>query len=622
MAVGDRVLCVFENRYRFAARVTAKFDNEKFATRIWGTDPNGKTWRLVYFMDAPVELDIPVARLSSHLGAGYMGFTKLSDDKIRRIEADFGTVERFFQENILSAATSRPGRVYALIRSNEGSGWNDEPGKTYRFGSTVPNYSRLLEGATVIVDTKLDGAVVLVGHGELGRAQSAGQYSRDSRQGTHYQSEYLRWEPFRPPRPLDEESLRQLRSQPNHNVQHAIRIIDEPLYRRLTSQRPNPNPASLRDISDQFAAILRASQLNFGTAHEAFVRAFIASAIAKPFLILTGISGSGKSQIALRFGEWLGERMLVAPVRPDWTGSEALFGFEDALRPPVNGSYPWHVPPTLEFMLKAAADPDYLYVLLLDEMNLSHVERYFADALSGMESGAGCLPNLTLGQDGCWRLTESSSPRIPFPRNLLIVGTVNVDETTYMFSPKVLDRAHTFEFRVTSTDLDPAIRRPTSCAPAPDDTVRTILLAIQDHSLQVRTPYSRNAELVVELRRLHALLEKHSFEFGHRVFYEAIRFAAVYEQCGDSDLAHVLDRIILQKLLPRLHGSRRRLELLLLGLCKYCVSSPPPDLSDEAVANFDPERHPEDQVALPQSFAKLRRMVRTLRANQFVSFSE
>jgi 5-methylcytosine-specific restriction protein B len=123
------------------------------------------------------------------------------------------------------------------------------------------------------------------------------------------------------------------------------------------------------------------------------------------------------------------------------------------------------------------------------------------------------------------------------------------------------------------------------------------------------------------LREVHALLAIHAFEFGHRVFYEAIRFAALYEQCGDSELATILDRILVQKVLPRLHGSRRRLEQLLLGLSSYCVALSPPATDDE-VTRFDPDRYSLEQVVLPQSFSKLRRMLRSLQANQFASFSE
>ncbi len=99
------------------------------------------------------------------------------------------------------------------------------------------------------------------------------------------------------------------------------------------------------------------------------------------------------------------------------------------------------------------------YLLLLDEMNLAHVERYFSDFLSGVESRAAVVPNLQ-GERMASGGAMQAQPRIPVPRNLVVVGTVNVDETTYQFSPKVLDRAFTFEVRTTTERADPNMRRP------------------------------------------------------------------------------------------------------------------------------------------------------------------
>lgn len=79
-------------------------------------------------------------------------------------------------------------------------------------------------------------------------------------------------------------------------------------------------------------------------------------------------------------------------------------------------------------------------------MNMSYVERYFADFLSAMESGAE-IP-LWKGDD------EKQAPKsIGLPRNLFIIGTINVDETTYMFSPKVLDRANVIEFKISMEEM-------------------------------------------------------------------------------------------------------------------------------------------------------------------------
>ena len=171
------------------------------------------------------------------------------------------------------------------------------------------------------------------------------------------------------------------------------------------------------------------------------VQAFLAALMTKPFAILTGLSGSGKTQLAKRLGEWFGSdsngrpRYLVVPVRPDWTGPEYLFGYPDVLRSEGTEEV-WAVPDALEFMLRAVKEKNEPFLLLLDEMNLAHVERYFADFLSGVESREPILPELEL-RNGRWT-SIGNSQRLPLPRNLFVAGTVNVDETTYLFFPKCL----------------------------------------------------------------------------------------------------------------------------------------------------------------------------------------
>jgi len=376
-------------------------------------------------------------------------------------------------------------------------------------------------------------------------------------------------------------------------------------------------------IAETFSAALRQSHLAFGQQHNRLVRSFIAALAAKRFVILTGLSGSGKTQIAMRFGEWLGEnRYHLEPVRPDWTGAEALFGFEDALQPATDdGRRVWFAPSVLRFMLRAARDLTRPYILILDEMNLAHVERYFADVLSGMESGYPVLPNLQEESDGQWRLAPNADARLPFPSNLFVVGTVNVDETTFMFSPKVLDRANVFEFRVTTDDLSADYRKPIPCVAGPEGLVRGFLNVAIDTNWHIDHPAESLQEFQASLKAAHRVLSGGDYEFGHRLFFEATRFAAALHATGELDWRVALDRQVLQKLLPRLHGSRRRLEPTLSALGRFCLdlTAKPPSGVDE---DFDPIASTEVQPALPDSFDKIRRMTRNIRANQFASFTE
>lgn len=375
-------------------------------------------------------------------------------------------------------------------------------------------------------------------------------------------------------------------------------------------------------IARAFAQALSDCHVRFGARHTLIVSSFVSSLMTKPLAILTGLSGSGKTQIAIRFGEWLGsDRMLVAPVRPDWTGAEVLFGYEDALKPVVDGRASWCAPDTLRFLLRAAENPNYPFLLVLDEMNLAHVERYFADVLSGMESGQPCLPNLQVEDDGNWRIPVGGTAKIPFPMNVFIVGTVNVDETTYMFSPKVLDRANTFEFRVSDQDLIDDYIKPTSSVPGDLGLVRGFLEIGRDETWHPENEFGEKPALATYLRKVHRILSQHGFEFGHRVFYESQRFAAIYASI-DSDLKAILDLILIQKILPRLHGSRRKLEELIKELAEFCFAIDVEESSETSGSMFEPADVSNSDAELPLSFDKLRRMLINLRANQFVSFTE
>lgn len=341
--------------------------------------------------------------------------------------------------------------------------------------------------------------------------------------------------------------------------------------------------------------------------------------MAKPFAIFTGLSGSGKTQLALKLGDWFGvagsrPRHLVVAVRPDWTGPEALFGYEDALQPrSSDGRAAWYVPTPLEFMLQAASDSERPHLMILDEMNLAHVERYFSDYLSAAESREPILPNLVLEPTGgtpTWRRRPDGPERIPIPRNLWVVGTVNIDETTYMFSPKVLDRAFVFEFRVTTEELAAEIRRPSSVTAADASVLRSMLAISRDDRWHESEPHPARAQLIQELQRAHTVLARSGHEFGHRVMGESMRFAAIYAGCGREDLEEVLDLLAMQKLLPRLHGSRRRLAPVLKSLLEW--------------AGAQEEAGPAGDLGarLPRTAAKLRRMLTSLEADQFVSFTE
>jgi 5-methylcytosine-specific restriction protein B len=190
------------------------------------------------------------------------------------------------------------------------------------------------------------------------------------------------------------------------------------------------------------------------------------SLLTKPFLILTGPSGTGKTRGAVRLADTIcgiDAHRLVA-VGADWTDNRHVLGYLNPLETfkvkdddeEIEELFPiYETTPILDLILHANANADEPHVLILDEMNLSHVERYFADFLSAMEL-KDKTDALKLHSAGIARNRTGAEIRgsIDFPSNLFVIGTVNIDETTYMFSPKVLDRANVIEIHAGKKEME------------------------------------------------------------------------------------------------------------------------------------------------------------------------
>jgi 5-methylcytosine-specific restriction protein B len=155
-------------------------------------------------------------------------------------------------------------------------------------------------------------------------------------------------------------------------------------------------------------------------------------------------------------------------------------------------------------------------------------------------------------------------------------------------------------------------RVPSGVAAAEPAILRSLLAISRDDKWHELQPYVERGQLVAELQEVHALLAESGHEFGFRVMAESLRFAAIYSGTGRNDLNEILDLIAMQKLLPRLHGSRRRLETVLRALMSWSGL-------DEAAQAGEPGDQPP---RLPRTAAKLQRMFASLQANQFVSFTE
>ena len=169
----------------------------------------------------------------------------------------------------------------------------------------------------------------------------------------------------------------------------------------------------------RFQDSLRESNLIFS---ELFIIRFIASLAAKPFLLLSGLSGSGKTKLAQSFAMWIcqsHEQYKIVSVGADWTNREPLLGFPNALD---NTQYIKPEHGVLELIIESAKpeNSEKPYFLILDEMNMSHVERYFADFLSAMESGD------YISLHSVQEEISGVPSRLSLPANLFIIGTVNI----------------------------------------------------------------------------------------------------------------------------------------------------------------------------------------------------
>jgi hypothetical protein len=280
---------------------------------------------------------------------------------------------------------------------------------------------------------------------------------------------------------------------------------------------------------------------------------------------------------------FIGSSYVLVSVGADWTSNENVLGYQDALSPdryrkPTSG--------VLDLILTAEKDPGKPYFLILDEMNLSHVERYFSDILSAIESKQPIALHSSDKELPAFENDPYPVPsRLKLPPNLFIIGTVNVDETTYMFSPKVLDRANVVEFRVAKDEMAGFLGAPKA---VDMESLAGGGAAFGEAFIAAATSGDVSAGAIPEAIRGAADVAKDlndsllaafdglaeiGAEFGYRTAYEISRFIYFHAALSGAgwQFKDALDAQVFQKLLPKLHGSERRLGPVLEKLEKFCT---------------------------------------------------
>lgn len=261
----------------------------------------------------------------------------------------------------------------------------------------------------------------------------------------------------------------------------------------------------------------------------------------KHFVILSGLSGTGKTQLALKYARAVhgltsntesDPLIFECPVRPEWTDPTGLTGYYDVL------TNRYVVPTFLEAVLVATAHRDSPVFVVLDEMNLARVEYYLSDILSCMESQAALqLHSSSVPLEG----TSGTSIRaeLPLPPNLYIIGTINIDETTNPVSDKVLDRATVID--MSAVDVPGFLS-----------------------SLKLHYPELEEAITVAgpRLTEVYGLMQQHGQGFGYRLIEEFVRYHAFDAEHLGSNPDDVTDQLLVQKVLVKLRGSEKQRSLL------------------------------------------------------------
>jgi 5-methylcytosine-specific restriction endonuclease McrBC GTP-binding regulatory subunit McrB len=325
---------------------------------------------------------------------------------------------------------------------------------------------------------------------------------------------------------------------------------------------------------------------------------------------------------------------LFLSVRPDWRDSTSLLGYYN----PLTETYEWTG--FLHFLLRAVeshqAKDSLAWFVILDEMNLAHVEYYFADLLSVIESGRddNGLSREPLRLTYPDTLVDNAPPsEIYFPPNLYIIGTVNMDETTHAFSPKVLDRAFTIE--LTDVDFSAYPGSPNGASAELPDAAKHELLrtftrnkrfAVVDKD-DIRRIVAKRPEIRRWLQSLNDLLKRDRFHFGYRVFDEVGQFVFNAGLNGMLAFEEAFDHAVFMKVLPKFTGSRARLRSPLLSVLAWAVSPEAPDPKGvdamfRAILDGADANRPalSTDAFFPHVATRALQMLETLETDGFVSF--
>lgn len=292
----------------------------------------------------------------------------------------------------------------------------------------------------------------------------------------------------------------------------------------------------------------------------------------KPFILLAGISGTGKSKLVKLFSKAVGarpnnNRYNLISIKPDWNDSTELFGYKDINNKFITGQ--------LTRIIDTASkleNIDKPFFICLDEMNLARVEYYLSEYLSIIETryyDSNHIKTDTLFPPG-YLTKDHIFENLTIPENIYIIGTVNMDDTTFAFSRKVLDRANTIEFsEVRLDDLDYNLNNSIKGLELDNSYFKSRFLSIKE-AFSYDPEYVRKINnKIIEINNILAMGNRH---YGYRVRDEIVLYMIENKINKLLDESIAFDFQIMQKILPTITGSDRVIKEILIDLYNYCNS--------------------------------------------------
>lgn len=341
---------------------------------------------------------------------------------------------------------------------------------------------------------------------------------------------------------------------------------------------------------------------------------FLTAIRTKPFILLAGISGTGKSRIVRKlaqasvtedlqrkkdsksveggFSRWELHKPAnfeIVQVKPNWHNSMDVVGYFSNIPTPH-----YEFTPFTDFIVRAWRHKDIPFFLCLDEMNLAPVEEYFAEFLSAIESRSKengeyetdpiIKPFSHYGEEVCNEMVnqligkvdaanaEDNSPegklvnRLKFkgltlPPNLIVMGTVNMDETTYSFSRKVLDRAMSIEMNEVNFDSFITGESENDIEEFDEKTKKYLVDRPISATKENVTDKVDSTRIINYLKCINILFDNTPFKLGYRAANEAILYASAAKDFGNDSLESALDEFTLMKILSRIEGDESKLSI-------------------------------------------------------------